>query len=71
MFSPTINSYKRLVDGFWAPVKPTWGLTTVPRFSRHRRQPKARLETRCPAPTSTRTSRWPPWAAGMHGVEKT
>jgi glutamine synthetase len=28
MFWPTINSYKRLVDGFWAPVKPTWGSTT-------------------------------------------
>jgi glutamine synthetase len=24
MFWPTV-SYKRLVDGFWAPVKPTWG----------------------------------------------
>ncbi len=26
MFAPTINSYKRLVDGYWAPVKPTWGI---------------------------------------------
>jgi hypothetical protein len=26
MFWPTVNSYKRLVDGFWAPVKPTWGI---------------------------------------------
>lgn len=25
-FAPTINSYKRLVDGFWAPTKSTWGV---------------------------------------------
>jgi glutamine synthetase len=25
-YAPTVNSYKRLVDGFWAPTKPTWGI---------------------------------------------
>ncbi|CRG86335.1 glutamine synthetase [Talaromyces islandicus] len=26
MFAPTINSYKRLVENFWAPVTVSWGL---------------------------------------------
>jgi glutamine synthetase len=26
LFAPTVNSYKRLVDGFWAPTTPTWGI---------------------------------------------
>jgi glutamine synthetase len=26
MFAPTVNSYKRLVDGFWAPTKASWGV---------------------------------------------
>lgn len=26
LFAPTVNSYKRLVDGFWAPTKVSWGL---------------------------------------------
>jgi len=26
MWAPTVNSYKRLVDGFWAPTAPTWGI---------------------------------------------
>ncbi len=26
MLAPTVNSYKRLVDGFWAPTKVTWGI---------------------------------------------
>lgn len=26
MVSPTINSYTRLIPGFWAPTNPTWGI---------------------------------------------
>ena len=26
MFAPTINSYKRLVEGAWAPTTITWGI---------------------------------------------
>jgi glutamine synthetase len=50
MYAPTINSYKRLVDGYWAPVKPTWGVdnrTAALRVLRGSAK-STRLETRCP-----------------------
>jgi len=25
-FAPIVNSYKRLVDGYWSPTRPTWGI---------------------------------------------
>ena len=49
-FAPTVNSYKRLVDGFWAPTKVTWGvdnrtvaMRVIPGSSK-----STRLETRVP-----------------------
>jgi glutamine synthetase len=73
MFWPTINSYKRLVDGFWAPVKPTWGLDNrTASFRVIAGSPKStRLETRCPgADVNPYLAMAAVIAAGMHGVEK-
>jgi glutamine synthetase len=73
MFWPTINSYKRLVDGFWAPVKPTWGLDNrTASFRVIPGSPKStRLETRCPgADVNPYLAMAAVLAAGIHGVEK-
>ena len=73
MFWPTINSYKRLVDGFWAPVKPTWGMDNrTASFRVIAGSPKAtRLETRCPgADVNPYLAMAAVIAAGLHGVEK-
>jgi glutamine synthetase len=61
MFWPTVNSYKRLVDGFWAPVKPTWGVDNrTATFRVLPGSPKAtRLETRAPGADMNPTSRPP------------
>ena len=73
MFWPTINSYKRLVDGFWAPVKPTWGMDNrTASFRVIAGAPKAtRLETRCPgADVNPYLAMAAVIAAGLHGVEQ-
>lgn len=73
MLWPTINSYKRLVDGFWAPVKPTWGIDNrTASFRVLAGSPKAtRLETRCPgSDVNPYLAMAAVIAAGMHGVEK-
>jgi glutamine synthetase len=72
MFWPTINSYKRLVDGFWAPVKPTWGIDNrTASFRVIAGSPKStRLETRCPgADINPYLAVAAVIAAGLHGVE--
>ncbi|HUL67253.1 MAG TPA: glutamine synthetase family protein [Burkholderiaceae bacterium] len=73
MFWPTVNSYKRLVDGFWAPVKPTWGVDNrTASFRVIAGSPKStRLETRCPgADINPFLAVAALVAAGMHGVEE-
>ena len=53
---PTVNSYKRLISGFEAPVYITWAsqnrsaLIRVPLWFRQK-QESARIELRCPDPT--------------------
>ena len=73
MLWPTINSYKRLVDGFWAPVKPTWGIDNrTASFRVISGSPKStRLETRCPgADVNPYLAMAAVIAAGLDGVEK-
>jgi glutamine synthetase len=73
MFWPTVNSYKRLVDGFWAPVKPTWAVDNrTASFRVIPGSPKStRLETRCPgSDVNSYLAVAALLAAGLHGVEK-
>ena len=54
--APTVNSYKRLVPGYEAPVYVCWGevnrsaLIRIPRYSNGRDE-RTRLELRCPDPS--------------------
>jgi len=54
--APTVNSYKRLVSGYEAPVYVCWGqvnrsaLIRIPRYSPGREQ-STRMELRCPDPS--------------------
>ncbi len=73
MVWPTINSYKRLVDGFWAPVKPTWAVDNrTASFRVIAGSPKStRLETRCPgSDVNPYLAAAAVLAAGLHGVEQ-
>jgi len=72
-FAPNVNSYKRLVDGYWAPTRPTWGVdnrTTafrvIPGSSK-----STRLETRVPgSDVNAYLGVAACIASGMYGIEK-
>jgi len=73
LFAPTVNSYKRLVDGFWAPTTPTWGIDnrTVAARVIPGSATSTRLELRVPgADVNPHLAVAGCLAAGLWGVEQ-
>jgi len=73
LFAPTVNSYKRLVEGAWAPTKANWGLdnrTTALRVIAG--SPKStRLETRVNGSDSNPyLAMAAALASGLYGIEQ-
>jgi glutamine synthetase len=72
-FAPTVNSYKRLVEGYWAPTRATWGVdnrTTafrvIPAGSK-----STRVEVRVPgADVNPYLAIAAALASGLYGIEK-
>ena len=74
MVASTVNSYSRLVPGFWAPTSATWGIEnrTTRAAGDPRRSPRASASsTGSPPPTSIRISRSPPRSAPDCGASST
>jgi glutamine synthetase len=73
LFAPTVNSYKRLVDGYWAPTRVSWGIDNrtvgarvIPGSSK-----STRLELRVPgSDVNPYLALAAAIAAGVHGVEQ-
>jgi glutamine synthetase len=71
-FAPTINSYKRLVEGYWAPTRVTWGIDNrtvafrvIPGSSK-----STRLETRVPgSDVNSYLAVAAALASGLYGVQ--
>jgi glutamine synthetase len=73
MVAPTINSYKRLVEGAWAPTTVTWGIDnrTVALRSLPAGSKSCRLETRVVgSDTNPYLAIAACLAAGLYGIEK-
>ncbi|MEZ4776295.1 MAG: glutamine synthetase family protein [Bacteroidia bacterium] len=71
MYAPTINSYKRLVEGAWAPTTLTWGMdnrTTALRILTGSEK-SARLETRvCGSDANPYLAMAAALASGLYGI---
>lgn len=72
MYAPTINSYKRLVDGAWAPTTLTWGVenrTTALRII-NSAEKYTRIETRVPgSDTNPYLAIAAALASGLYGIK--
>lgn len=72
MYAPTINSYKRLVEGAWAPTTVTWGLDNRTTAIRILNESSAytRLETRIPgSDTNPYLAMAAALASGLYGIK--
>ncbi len=72
MFAPTINSYKRLVEGAWAPTTLTWGIDnrTVGLRVLSGSEKSCRLETRVPgADVNPYLAMAGALASGLYGIK--
>ncbi len=72
MYAPTINSYKRLVEGAWAPTTITWAVENRTTAFRVLIQSPAytRLETRIPgADTNPYLAMAAALASGLYGIK--
>ena len=71
-YAPNVNSYKRLVEGFWAPTKATWGVdnrTTAFRVIKGNSK-STRLETRAPgSDINPYLAVAAALASGLYGIE--
>ncbi|WP_295653200.1 glutamine synthetase, partial [uncultured Mucilaginibacter sp.] len=72
MYAPTINSYKRLVEGAWAPTTVTWGFDNRTAALRvlHPSKNYTRLETRIPGSDSNPyLAMSAALASGLYGIK--
>jgi glutamine synthetase len=72
MYAPTINSYKRLVEGAWAPTTITWGFDNRTAALRvlHPSKNYTRLETRIPgSDTNPYLAMAAALASGLYGIK--
>ena len=72
MFAPTINSYKRYVEGSWSPTSVSWGIenrTTALRVINHQSE-SMRVEHRVPgADVNPYLSMAAALASGLYGIK--